>query len=315
MCLGYFAMGCLIFVYQAWLFQRFAIRIDAEGLWCRHHFTWNLWSWQDMQHGRIQRSDADRIVDNQRPWWRQTLDLRMLPRHDADELRRSIFALIPTPPTPALPEEARIVVGLFRRASISKEGFTLDVNLPAKAKHYKWDSVTIHLWKTYHDSTACCRVELHIDGAKKPIKVLLETPIEWRNVDRRQFTLFLETQVPARCLLIDATDSPPRNVPEADRRLLAIRKDRRESRQVIWIINLFIVIVALSLLIDKIVTAKPIPMTWWVWVYLAFLLVGFLLICALPMVIYIGNKRWNARIEEQLQLQRDHLSGESQSQS
>ncbi len=235
--LGILAVFASLF---AW---RSALHVNAEGIWRRRFFRWDLWPWEAFGEGRIQdKPGAGAYRYPERPWYWRDLDLGFLrepDRHFVTELVRRLRER----PDIEVPEEATISLPFRRRMRFTPAGiqFWRGSQVPGPVR--AWAEVgPIQLTRVDHDRRDFNRLEFQAPGGG-PIRLTFVhgRPI-WQGADAEALAAFLHRHVPPALLHVNALDAAPRDWAEYRRRIAQLDQDeakiRKLHRRAAWFVLL-----------------------------------------------------------------------------
>lgn len=122
------AVGVIFFSLLAgamWVGLRWRVRLDDNGVSRRLFIRWDLWSWDDLASGRIEKLHPFTLRDPNRPWWRRKLRLGFLSPEDTQTAFASINEHYRLPPPPNLPPTLSIRYGFRRTVTLDNYGVQL----------------------------------------------------------------------------------------------------------------------------------------------------------------------------------------------
>lgn len=156
------ALGCVLFAILAAamiLPLRWKLRLDENGV-SRRLFRWDLWSWSDLQSGRIRKIYPYTLYDPERPWWRRRMRLGYMEANDIQEVISTVNTRYTLPLPPDVPDTLTIKYGFRRKVTFDHKGIHLTVC--DRPYEYLWrDLREIHLTR--------------MDPARRDFKSLLIT--------------------------------------------------------------------------------------------------------------------------------------------
>lgn len=133
----------------AWMFLMLAVlsllpihwrlRIDQHGVSRRLLFWWDLWLWNDLASGRIQKIYPYTLKDPKRAWWNRTLRLSFMEPQDNQNVMTAINKHYKLPPAPVVPDELVLKSRFGQDITFSREGIT--VKMRKASKCYPWSKV------------------------------------------------------------------------------------------------------------------------------------------------------------------------------
>jgi hypothetical protein len=122
------ALGVVFFALVAgamWVGLRWRVRLDDNGVSRRLFIRWDLWSWNDLASGRIEKLYPFTLRDPDRPRWRRKLRLGLMSPEDTQTVFASINEHYRLPPPPTLPPALTIRYGFRRTVTLDNYGVQL----------------------------------------------------------------------------------------------------------------------------------------------------------------------------------------------
>jgi hypothetical protein len=88
-------------------------------------YRWDLWPWDDLASGRIEKRHPHTLFDPVRPWWRRRLALEFMAPAEIRRAMELVNARYRLPEPPEIPEALDIRYGFRRRALLDAKGICI----------------------------------------------------------------------------------------------------------------------------------------------------------------------------------------------
>ena len=235
-------IALLFFLLGLWP-QRWAVRVDSQGVATRRFFGWKCLSWADIASGRIEKRLYHVLYDPQKPFWRRELELGLAGKETrrAMEVINRYYVL---PPPPDLPEQLKIRYGFRRVAVLDAQGIHL--RRKGELREYTWRDVKrLHITRPDSVRRDFSRLELYLpdetielqglSGAKGKSSRLLSTNVRCDLVDT-----FLRKHVPEVRTDCDVSEERPAQRGDLERQIAKIQKDWRNRDRDMCVIGLLL---------------------------------------------------------------------------
>lgn len=223
------AVGCVLFALAApviLLPLRWKLRIDQHGVSRRLLMRWDLWRWDDVASGRVEKLLPYTLYDSERPWWRRRLRLEYAASGDIQEISSLINTHYRLPGPPDVPDQLTISNGLRHKATFDKRGVQLTAR--GTTREYRWSDVDeVHIERM--DPLRRDFMRLTITFADQELELRHQgTSPCWRGASASEINECLLNHVTADRIVIAITGETPTGRDEIERKLAATRGTARE---------------------------------------------------------------------------------------
>jgi hypothetical protein len=201
----------LIFVGGSLVALRWKMRIDNRGVSRRWFFRWDLWPWERISSGRIEKRHPHTLVDPDRPWWRRRLSLALMAPADITRAMELVNARYRLPGPPEIPNDLDIHYGFRRRVRFDARGICIEAR--GEARQFLWSEV-IRVRITRMDRLRRDFKSLEMTLPDREIEFThvstqYGTVPSWRGATPAVVNAFLERYVSADRIDIDVFGEPP----------------------------------------------------------------------------------------------------------
>lgn len=220
-----------------------SLRMDDRGISRRRWWGWDLWSWDDLASGKIQKHHPFTLVDPLRPWWRRKLNLDCMGDDDIQQVIRGINLRYRLPPPPQVAESLDIKYGFLRSAKLDALG--IHVTTYGKTHQYAWDDVERlritrmeplrRNFKSIALSLPNCVIKLNLVEKQDKASHL------WRGATAEEINEFLLAHVPEDIIDIDIFGQRPSKSIDVEEELKQCKDNNWGYRLFIWFISLLLI--------------------------------------------------------------------------
>jgi len=224
---------------------RWALRVDDRGIARRRLLGWDLWRWDDISSGAIEKRFPYLLYDPRRPWWRRKLPLEHLEFVDRSSTIELINQHYRLPPAPELPDELVIKYRFRRRLRLDAGGLSVQEG-SRLAQDYRWAEVErVHITRTDPLRRDFGRLEIALPDRQIELhmeKLGYGTSFRGRGPVAEVVNEFLVRYVPAERVDVDIYGGRPAKRIDAERQLEKAVKDRRDFRWCMAICSALVVV-------------------------------------------------------------------------
>ena len=205
---------------------RWALRVDERGMSRRRLFGWDLWSWDDIAAGRIQKGPPFVLIDPRRPWGRRKLSMQSMTPTDRNWISDRINTLYRLPAPPELPESVEVqTVPLAKKMRLDADG--LQMMHKRQWLRYTWSDVR---------RVRITRAEPLRRDYVRLLIVLPDREIHLaRGVRPEVVSTFVERYAPADRIDVDIDGQRPARRCDVEKLLERHDKEVRELRIIFWV--------------------------------------------------------------------------------
>jgi hypothetical protein len=241
---------------------RWAVRIDRQGVARRVLFRWNLFTWEDISSGRIEKRHAFVLVDPARPWWRRKISIGLMGFTNIKQAIAWINARYRLPDPPELPEVVELKYGFRHAAKFDAKGFYYE---DAKdIRQYLWNEIVrVHFLRM--DPVRRDFWSLEIDLPDRQIALTFVThqggtTPNWSGASAEMISTFLERHLPAERIVVDIAGERPLERIDLEKQLAKLQESRRALRWCLSIFGTLLVATLVWMAVDESI-AKALIMT------------------------------------------------------
>jgi hypothetical protein len=218
---------------------RWSLRIDDQGIARRFLFCWDLWPWDIISSGRIEKRHPYTLLDPKRPWWRRKLSFGYMSAKDISRTMELINTYYRLPAAPPLPDELVIKYGNFIRklARFNAQGILIQ-----GTKAYLWSEVCrLHITRMdrLRRDFQCLEIvlpDLHVELTL--ISTQYGTNHNWRGASAEIINEFLERYAPADRIDKDVVGELPAKRIDVEKQLAKAIEKRRIPRLMLLVMVL-----------------------------------------------------------------------------